>query len=48
MWGRTVDISLGTGSLFNGLDAEQNFNTMLNQSQAFLDLKARVDALENA
>ena len=47
MWGRTAEISLGTGSLFNGPDTEQNFNLLLTQSQAYSELKARVDALEN-
>lgn len=47
MWGRTVDVTLGTGSLFNGPDTERNFNMMLSQSPALLELKARVAALEN-
>jgi hypothetical protein len=46
-WHRTVDITLGTGSLFNGPDTERNFNMMLSQSTALLDLQARVSALEN-
>ena len=47
MWGRAVEVTLGTGSLFNGADTERNFNLLLTQSQAFTELKARVDALEN-
>ena len=46
-WGRTVDVSLGTGSLFNGPDTAANFNAILANSQAFLELQARVAALEN-
>ena len=48
VWGRNVDISLGTNSVFNGPNLEQGFNLMLSQSQALLDLEARVAALENA